>query len=376
MKPKCRVLRSVFICLGVCVSTASIAQNSSAPAEYPTRLPYAFSNFVWWGDSELRADLQKKLPGLGDEIVPTSAAEARVREALKSLLREKGITAEIQTEDPSPFSLTAQRVPGAPQPAIVFSILSPEVVVDKVVLSGVPDSLAGRLHTDLQGKEGRDYSSRQDWQTQSTARDSLEADGYLDSESDVTHDAPRRDGDRYSVNLLVNVRAGQRYRISAISADGGPLLNGRDLSQFFSAKVGDVAGPNPLGRLGGQLRSLYWQNGYTDVSINAPPILDREHGLVTYHLQVVPGPLYRLGTLAIHNLSSEQQDAVKRMLGMSTGDVFNENLVNDLYRKLSSDSSLAEYEFTFSPKKNPDARTVGLILDFYKKSDKATVTVK
>jgi outer membrane translocation and assembly module TamA len=365
----------ICICLALGLAVAGTAQNAPA-SKYPTQLPYAFSNFVWWSDSALRTELQKSLPDLGDEIAPTSTAEGRVREALKSLLKEKGIIAEVQTEDPSPFSLTAQRVPGAPEPAIVFRVLSPDILVDKVVLSGVPDSLMAKLHSDLQRKEGRDYSARQDWQVHLTVSDLLEASGYLDTESDVSHDAPRRTDDHYFVNLLVAVRAGQRYRISAISADGGLLLNDRDLSPLFTAKPGDIAGPNPLGRLGAQVRLLYWQRGYADVSIDASPVLDREHGLVAYHLQVTPGPLYHLRTLTIHKLPPEQQEQVKQMLGMSAGDVFDENLVGALYGKLSSNSSMAAYAFTFSPRKSQEDSAVDLTLDFYKKSDRATVTIK
>ncbi|HWG18796.1 MAG TPA: hypothetical protein VN678_13085, partial [Acidobacteriaceae bacterium] len=166
-------------CKGICFSPIIIAQDASAA--YPDRLPYAFSNFVWWSDAELRTDLAKKLPGLADEIPPTVAAETRISHALTSLLRERGIVAEVQVQDPSQFAFTAQRVPEAPAPAIVFRILSPEIVVDKVMISGAPDQLADKLQDGLHGREGREYSSRQDWQLKMTVGQLLETNGYLDS---------------------------------------------------------------------------------------------------------------------------------------------------------------------------------------------------
>ncbi|MDP9052355.1 MAG: hypothetical protein M3O31_16780 [Acidobacteriota bacterium] len=92
--------------------------QTGKPAAYPNHLPYAFSNFVWWTDPDLRAQLRKRIPGLGEELAPTHAAESRVRDALTSLLREKGIAADIISEEPSPSSLTGQYVPEAPGPAI------------------------------------------------------------------------------------------------------------------------------------------------------------------------------------------------------------------------------------------------------------------
>jgi len=319
--------------------------------------------------------LAKKLPGLADEIPPTVAAETRISHALTSLLRERGIVAEVQVQDPSQFAFTAQRVPEAPAPAIVFRILSPEIVVDKVMISGAPDQLADKLQDGLHGREGREYSSRQDWQLKMTVGQLLETNGYLDSTSQVAIDEPKRIGDHYAVDVLIDIHAGKQYHIASITADGGPLLSGRDLSQFFSGNPGDLAGPNPLGRLSGQLRGLYWEHGYADVSIDAPPLLDRERSVVAYQLHVVPGPLYRLGGLTIRNLSADQIERVKQMLGMSIGDVFNQNLLDGLYGKVTSEPSLAQYSFSFSPSRHPATNTVDLVLDFYKKSDKATVRV-
>jgi hypothetical protein len=84
------------------------AQSKEPPPNYPPRLPYGFSNFVWWSDDELRVALKKRIPGLGDEISTTSRAIGGMREALNALLKEKGITAEVQSEEPSYSALHPQ----------------------------------------------------------------------------------------------------------------------------------------------------------------------------------------------------------------------------------------------------------------------------
>jgi hypothetical protein len=62
------------------------SQTAHTVPDYPTRLPFGFSNFVWWGDDEIRVLLKSRIPGLGDEIAPNSAsvcaaAEPRPRES-------------------------------------------------------------------------------------------------------------------------------------------------------------------------------------------------------------------------------------------------------------------------------------------------------
>jgi hypothetical protein len=352
------------------------SQTVKPATGYPAHLPYGFGNLVWWNNDELRALLKKRIPGLGDEIAPTTVDEGRVRGALKALLKEKGIIAEIQSQDPSNFSLSAERAPGSLEPAIVFIVISPRILVDKVIISGTPENLTAPLSENLRGMQGKEYNGGLAWLVQSKAKEEFEPGGYLAGKATVSHDAPRRDGDHYIVNLVVSVDAGPQYHISSITADGGPLLQGRDLSQRFTLKVGDIAGYGPFGQLAGELRSFYWRYGYADVEIHGPPVLDHEHALAAYHLNVVPGPVYHLRSLAIHNLDSAQETKVCGLLGMKAGDVFDETAISALYSKVRSEPSLTSLGFTFRPSKDKTAAAVDLSLDFFTASDKSSVTVR
>jgi len=347
-----------------------------AGQNYPSRLPYAFSNLVWWNDTELRTILKERIKGLGDEISPDSPAPCKIRDELKVLLKEKGIAAEIQSEEPSYSAFSGSRDPDSPAPAIVFSVLSPQILVDRLVILGAPDEVKEAIFEDFHTSEGRNYSARQDWIVRSRAREALEANGYLDGKVDVAHDAPRSIGGHYAVNLLISTNAGPQYHIQSITADGGPLLTGRDLSEFFAGRVGEVAREGPFGRLAGEIRAYYARYGFADVMVQGPPVLDREHALVSYHLTVVPGPLYHLRSLTIHKLNTEQEAKVRTLLGMKPGDAFDEMAITTLYHKIADDPAIAAYSFTFSPKKDKAAAVVDLTLDFYKVGTGSSVTIK
>jgi outer membrane protein assembly factor BamA len=104
--------------------------------------------------------------------------------------------------------------------------------------------------------------------------------------------------------------------------------------------------------------------------------VDRAHAMVTYHLDVVPGPLYHLRSLTIHNLTPAQEQRVRELLGIKNGDVLDQLAINSLSRKLASDPLLAAHGFTFSPVKDRGAAQADLTLDFYEVSDKSSVTAQ
>jgi outer membrane protein insertion porin family len=370
----CSFVAGLFtLVLGLAV--VCTAQTAKPAASYPTHLPYSFGNFVWWSNDELRLLLKARIPGLGDQIAPSIADEDRVRDALKALLKEKGITAEIQSQEPSSFSLSAERAPGFPEPAIVFTVASPQILVGKVVISGLTEGLSAALSENLRRMEGKEYNIGPAWIARKAA-EVLEPKGYLESKVIVSHDVPQHVGEHYVVDLVVSVDPGPQYHISSITADGGPLLQGRDLSQHFTQKVGDVAGYGPFGQLAGELRSFYGHYGYADVETHGPPVLDHDHALASYHLSVIPGPIYHLRSLAIHNLDSAQEAKVRELLGMKPGDIFDETAISALYHKLPAEPLLAPLGFTFGPARDKTAAAVDLSLDFYKAGDKSSVTFK
>ena len=324
----------------------------------------------------MRAQLKSRIPGLSDEIAPGSADEGKVRDALTALLKAKQIVAEVQSEEPSSFALSAERAPGAPQPAIVFNIVSPRILVDKVVVPEDATGLADSVHQALARREGQRYSSGEDWSVEATAEEQLEAQGYLEATVSVTHDAPRPDGSRYLVNLLVSIIPGRQYRISSLSAGGGPLLPSRDLSPSFSSKPGDIAGAGVFGSAPADLRAYYWRYGYADVQTPVSKDLDRKNATVALRLNVVPGPLYRVRSLTIQNLSAEQESKARALLGLKPGDVFDQLAITNLYHKIPTDPLLAGYGFTFSPKEDKAAAVVDLTLDFYKKGRDSSITFR
>jgi hypothetical protein len=367
----------------ICPLNSWSAQTPHANFVYPSKLPYQFSNFVWWNEEDLRVLLKKRIPGLGEELATTHDAERGVRDVLTALLKEKGIDAEVQSDEPGPSAfakidpaLFGGHPPEEPHPAITFSLLTPRVLIGKLVFKDVPEDVERVLESEVRGTEGRPFNASGNTFWQKSLNQVVEREGYLESAVHLTHQTPRKDGDRYLVDVILSVETGPRYHISSITADGGPLLQGKDLSRFFALKPGDPATRPPFGTLGPQIRALYEHNGYADVDIESNPTLDHEHASVAYHLKVTPGPVYHLGSLTIQNLNAAQESKVREIFGARTGDLYDDQAINRLYHKVADEPLLRGLGFGFSPKRDKAAGNINLTLDFFKDGGEATVTVK
>jgi outer membrane protein assembly factor BamA len=232
-------------------------------------------------------------------------------------------------------------------------------IVDRIVVQDETTGLADTIREMLAPHVGQPGSTELDAAVRTEVLKQLEAHGYFEATVTVTYDAH---------NLLVSISPGRQYHISAISAGGGPLLPSRDLSPSFTSKPGDLAGAGAFGRVPEDLRTYYWRYGYADVQTNIATDLDRQHATVAYRMDVAPGPLYHVGSLTIQNLSPEQENRIRVLLGLKSGDVFDQTAVTGLYRKIAAEPSLSGYGFTFTPKENKTTAVMDVVLDFYKKT--------
>jgi len=378
-----RVAAAFLMLLG---SGAIAASQAAKPVQsYPAKLPYSFGNLVWWSDDELRTLLKKRIPGLGDEIATTTAAEGRVRDALKALLREKGIQAEVQSQEPSldSFRPLPENLVGMGdlevwpfQPSIVFSVLRPKVVLGRVTVQADAEDALEAISAEFKGDEGKEFGAEMVRFSLSRAEEILKRRGYLGEQVIFQRMPPYKRAESYAVDFTIVVKAGPKYRISALKVDGGPLFEGRDLMQFVRTKVGDPAGNSPFRDVGTALRAYYEQQGFADVRIKEDQLLDKEHASVAYSLNVVPGPIYHLRSLTVEKLNPDQERRVRDLLGMKPGDVYLGKAISELYHKIANEPSLKGYSFGYGPKADKEAGMIDLSLDFFKEGGESSVTIK
>ena len=365
----------VFLLMPVLMPGASAQIAKATPQPVSEPLPYAFGNFAWWTEAQIRAELKHRIPSLGEEVARGSAQEARVRDELTAMLAAKGVRATVVTDEPSPTQASVSAfmktlpfyLPGAAQrPHIVFSISSPQIMVGGLNVDSSPEGeLVGRVARQMEGKP---YDSSAIPLDAHQLAEPLQRHGYLSAEVVVTPGHPMRVGDSYYVPLRAEVSAGPLYHVGLISADGGPLLRSRDLSGYFDLQSGEVATPYAFDRLESSIMTVYFQAGYASVHFVDRPELDPEHAVATYHLQTVTGPQYRIRTVTVRNLSPAQEAEVRNLLALSPGDVYDQIAVDELHTKVQESANLKGLDYSFAPSTDRSLNVIDLTLDFFKDS--------
>lgn len=369
-----RNIRSIALAvtLGALTLTAQSPKPASAKA-----YPYTFSNFVWWSDADLRHALKQRIPSLADEIVPSSPMDKKVRLALIDLLKAKGIHADVLSYEPSPppgqpqtslvMGVRASKLASAnvPPPSILYALAPPpQIYVGKVSVEGAPPEALVRIQQITNLLSGAPNSLNY-LNTSSEIHSTLQSFGYLESTNHIDYGIPEKKSDaEYLVPLIVTIDPGQKYHVSSIAADGGPLFQGVDLSRYITAHPGDIATPYLCARLTGMLLNAYNQAGYPFADISADPILDKDHALASYKLQVDPGPLYHLRKLTLLNLDAAHQDAVQQILNMKSGDVYNSYPLMTLSYKLSSNPLFAGMRVTYKAIEDATDHVVDVTVTF------------
>jgi hypothetical protein len=340
-------------------------QSTSASQVETLRFGYSFSNFVWWTDADLRTELKRKIPNLPDEIAAASPIEGRIRTALMELLKTKGIRADVQSIDPSPDAFTKQRAPGSGPPTIVYSVSAPpSILIEKLVLENPAADAGVILQSVAKDMELRPYNSSTFWVQKDRVQRPLRENGYLTAKISFASGEPRKDGDRYLVPLIATIDNGKQFRVGKISADGGPLLHGRDLSQYFKLHEGDIASPTAFGMLPSMVRSTYTHAGFMDVEVHIDPILDVERGQALYHLEVEPGEQYHLCSVAVQGLDKANEQTARGLLSIKPQDVYDETAVMTLFRKVSETAEFKGMNFHSGTKKDSQTHSIDLTLFF------------
>lgn len=363
------------------MTPAAFGQAPKTPQQpVSERLPYTFTNFPWWTDAQIRIELKHRIPSLGDEVGRGSAQEAQVRDALTAMLAARGVRATVISDEPSPTSAVVSAfvktlpfyIPGTAQrPHIEFSISAPQILVGGIELDSSPEGdLVGRVARQMEGKP---FESANMLVAAHQLAEPLQRHGYLSAEVSVTAGHPMRVDDNFYVPLKAEVSAGPLYHVGMISADGGPLLRGRDLSGYFDLQTGEVATPYAFDRLESSIMTVYFQSGYASVHFVDKPELDPEHATATYHLQTVTGPQYRLRTVTVRNLSPAQEAEVRNLLALAPGDVYDQIAIDELHAKVQESANLKGLDYSFAPSTDRNLNVIDLTLDFFKDASQSSL---
>jgi outer membrane protein assembly factor BamA len=324
-------------------------------------LPASFTNFVWWTPAELNSALTARVP-LYTGVVPLNGnLQDAISAALKAMVAEKGVTANIVT-----VAQSAQ--PGATPTAIAFAIESPQVRVQSLTLVHTSPAMEARLEKVIKAQTGQPYESGP---TRLAIASGLTAayhnDGYLDmAVVSITQGPPQVTPTGVGLDMTATVKEGYPYRLYQLTWPGSDVISTADFNKQVKMKPEDVASEAALRESLSPIARAYFAKGYQDAKVQAPPTFDHISHHVSYTITVVPGPQYRIRTVKTLGLSDEQQKQFNSAWSMNTGDIYDVTYLSTFLAKNTSLTKLAGYSASYKALADPDSHLVDLTISFVK----------
>lgn len=291
-------------------------QISPAPL-FPARL----ENLPLTPGPDLDAKLRAALPLYHGQIPAEGALLTGMCTALQQKLSATGISATVSAtpfSDPTLHKITAMS----------FTVNSPSILIGDIQVQGA-GSLPEQARALLSQLVGSPYDREGSAQAIQTDLARIYRDeGYLAAAvhvDQVSNFAISPAAVR--IPFRARVETGQMYKVTAIQLAHGLLVTQADFDKQANTHPGDPANAVHIRENWHFIERQYHNHGYMKAAINVTPTLDAAQNTVSYQVNVVPGPIYTMGTLTIQNVSDELRGQILSAWHMQPGTVFNEGAI-------------------------------------------------
>ena len=136
-------------------------------------------------------------------------------------------------------------------------------------------------------------------------------------------------------------------------------------------KPGDIADGLKIESLWRKIESEYTRHGYLNVKLNPQPQFDDAAHRVSYRVNIVEGPQYRMGEMVVTGLSLDAEKKLRQVWLIAPGAVFDasyfERLAKELARpsvEIFGEMPVHYTQFGHFLRPDTDKHTVDVLLDF------------
>jgi outer membrane protein assembly factor BamA len=169
------------------------------------------------------------------------------------------------------------------------------------------------------------------------------------------------------VSLVFHVQEGDRYRLRdvrfrALDAGTHPGFSAEQLRKLVPMEDGGLFDVREVRTGLENLKVKFSNAGYIDFIAVPQTIIDNASHTISLHMELQPGPQYRVGSLQFLGTYQKAQDALKSQ--MKANDIFSPTAISNFFlqnkRILPPAISLADVQVT----RNQEDSTVNLVFDF------------
>jgi outer membrane protein assembly factor BamA len=194
--------------------------------------------------------------------------------------------------------------------------------------------------------------------------------GYAAVEVAVTQiDPPVISDQAVAIPFVVAIKEGGVYKLGVITYPADALVPRSEVERILSKYQAGSGRPLDLFLLA--VRDAYHAHGYLDCSVVSHAAFNEATHIANYGLEIVPGPIYQMGTVHFEGAPDDMAARLTRLWKMGPGQPFDESYVSSFAaRAQKQDRSLAKWMQTvitsFDVKPDSATHQVNCIFHFAK----------
>ncbi|MBZ5643733.1 MAG: hypothetical protein LAO19_13305 [Acidobacteriia bacterium] len=335
-------------------------------AEAPT-YPLSYDNFPWLTDAEIGEAIRTSVGLFAGESPGDGAMVDQITEVLEKLLAAKNIKGAVSHQ------LLAPAVGDGMM--MQFRVDGPPLRVQSVQFGDALASDSEKLKDRIPDLKGQPYSR---FAIELFENEQIlplySSKGFLRAQIGppvATLTADQDNPANSAVDVRIPIMPGAAYTWKGATWQGSSLFPSAILDSTIQMKAGDVADGLKIENGWQEVQAEYGRHGYLDLKMTEKAQYDDAAHQVSYRVEFVEGPQYRMGEMVITGLSVEAEKRLRRNWQIAKGDVFNNGYFEGLAKELVKPNAAVfgelpvHYE-TFGHWLRPDTEkhTVDVLLDF------------
>jgi outer membrane protein insertion porin family len=330
-------------------------------------VPLSFDDFPWFTDDEIAAAVRREVGLFTGESPESGVMVDEIATVLDKLLASRHIKGE----------LTHQLV-GAPTGngmVLQFRVEAPGLRIQSVQFGDPLAADSERLKDRISDIKGQPYSrfAIEVFENEHL-RPLYASKGYLRAKIGPPQPHMMGNSDdpaESNIEALIPVTPGPMYSWNGVSWRGNTAVPSTSLDAVVGIKTGEVADGMKIDALWRDLELEYGKRGYLDAKLDVQPEFDDNARRVSYRVNIVEGPQYRMGEMVVTGLSLDAEKQLRHAWQLAPGQVFDNGYFEKLLtvlakprREIFGEIPIHYTECGHWLRPNTDQHTVDVLLDF------------
>lgn len=289
-----------------------------------------YDNFVWASTKEIDDFIRKEVPLFDGYAPETGELQEEISRALDHFLQQRQIAGHVERVQ------FGSRI-GDPNWEHLYSVNGPVIKVQGVAFEGIKGIDEGFLLKEAKPLVGRSYSFVDCRRYAEAAFIPVYRErGFLKAEvgSPESQLSNGTEGsNEFSIQITYPVKEGVAYDWVPAKWSGNQAETSAELDALLGMKQGERANGKKLDEGWEAVQQAYGKKGYLEVRMKPEGVYDDANRKVEYHVPVLEGPQYTMGTFSISGVPAGNEEQIKKKWKLKPGDVYDASYLKEFLNK-------------------------------------------